>query len=257
MTSKTFQVLIIIKAILHSQNGFFIFGNITIQLSDLKQYILVLAIYVFSIGITKAQPVFSIATDATILRSLSPQQHFFAVGQTVTGNIHFTKKETLYAWVAYYTNGKFKNSATAIANSITTNPQTIHYTVYSKLRYRQISVGWKHYFRGSYNEEMNWNLYGLAGFGLLLGSAENTYNTFIDTLQYTTLLHPLPGAGSFKRLTFDIGVGNEIPLSTSIYLYTELRSWLPASDYPSPYLINNSKVPLSLILCGGLRVLIY
>lgn len=227
-----------------------------IQLPDLKHYLLLLAIYIFSIGIMNAQPVFSIATDATILRSLNQQQHFFAIGQTVTGNIHFTKKESLYAWITYYTKGKFKNSATAVANNSATNPQTINYTVHSRLRYRQLSIGWKHYFRGSYNEEMNWNLYGLAGFGLLLGNAENTYNTFIDTLQYDVPLKPYPGTGSFKRLTVDIGIGNEIPLGTSIYLYTELRSWLPASNYPSAYLVNNNKVPLSLMLCGGLRVLI-
>lgn len=227
-----------------------------IQLPDLKQYILLIVIFTFGGGVIKAQPVFSIATDATILRSLSPQQHFFAIGQTVTGNIHFTKKESLYAWVAYYTNGKFKNSAIALANSSAINPQAIHYTVYSRLRYRQISIGWKHYFKGGYNEEMTWNLYGLAGFGLLLGNAENTYNMFIDTLQYNVPVKPYPGAGTFKRLTFDIGIGNEIPLGTTVYLYTELRSWLPASDYPSPYLINNNKVPLSLMLCGGLRILI-
>jgi len=225
------------------------------NLAGLKKYILVWMIGILYAGILKAQPVFSIATDATVLRSLSTQQHFFAVGQTVTGNIHFTKKESGYAWITYYTYGKFKNSATAIANNSTIYPPAVHYTIHSRMRYRQISIGWKHYFRGSYNENLNWNLYGLAGFGLLLGNAENTFNSFVDTALYTAPFHPTAGAGVFKRLTFDMGLGTEIPLGTSIYLYTELRTWLPASDYPSPYLINNSNVPLSLIVCGGLRVL--
>jgi len=214
------------------------------------------AIYSLITCSLKAQLAYSIATDVSILRSFSPQQHFLAFGQTVKGNWHFSKKETAYAWVSYYTNGRFKNRATAIANGLTTQPPFINYTVYSKLRYRQVSVGWKHYFKGAYNEETSWNLYGLAGFGLLLGKAENTYSQLIDTIQYEAPIRPTAGTGNFKRLTFDIGIGTEIPLGSTIYFYTELRSWLPESDYPSKYLINRSQLPQTLLLNGGIRVLL-
>jgi hypothetical protein len=203
-----------------------------------------------------AQPVFSIGTDVSLLRNMSPDQHFFAIGQTVKGEIHFTKKESGYAWISYYTNGNLRNRATATANDSTTQPAVMNYTVYSRLRYRQISLGWKHYFKGGYDAEMTWNLYGLAGFGLLLGRAVNSYSQPIDTVKYSSPLHPTSGTGDFKRLTFDIGLGTEIPLGSTIYLYTELRSWLPTSDYPSTYLINNNHLPLTLLLNGGIRVLI-
>ena len=204
----------------------------------------------------QAQPAYSIATDVTILRSLTPQQHFTAFGQTVKGNMHFSKKESGYAWLSYYTNGRFRHRATAVASDPATQPAAVNYTVYSGLRYRQVSLGWKHYFKGAYDAELTWNLYGLAGFGLLFGKAENSYSQPVDTLYYQAPYHPTTGTASFKRLTFDIGLGTEIPLGSTTYFYTELRSWLPASDYPSSYLIHNDQTPLTLVLSVGIRVLI-
>jgi hypothetical protein len=51
-----------------------------------------------------------------------------------------------------------------------------------------------------------------------------------------------------------VGIGGEFPLGGGICLYTELRTWLPASDYPSPYLYN-SDIPRVLLLTGGIRIL--
>jgi len=92
----------------------------------------------------------------------------------------------------------------------------------------------------------------LAGFGLLFGRAENTFNKAIDTAKYR--VQQLPGNGKFRRLTFDVGLGVEAPIGTGFYFYGELRTWLPASDYPSPYL-NNNDGPRVLLLNGGLRLL--
>lgn len=222
----------------------------------MKQFVLLIVLSSLFVCSLKAQPAFSIATDVSLLRNLSPDQHFFAIGQTVKGEIHITKKESAYAWLSYYTNGSTRNRTTAIAIDSAAQPAAFKYTVYSRLRYRQISIGWKHYFKGGYDAEMTWSLYGLAGFGLLFGQAQNSYSQYVDTIKYAAPLHPTTGTGNFKRLTFDVGLGTEIPLGSTIYLYSELRSWLPASDYPSPYLINNDKVPLTLILNGGIRVLI-
>ena len=222
----------------------------------MKKIVLILAAFCFLLNKVSAQTYFSIATDFSVLRGFSPKQHFFAMGQTVQGNWHFSEKEGAYAWVDYYTNGKVRNKGVATGIDSTANPQQLNYTLSSLLRYRQISVGWKHYFKGSFNTEENFNIYGTAGFGLLLAKATNTYSQYIDTAKYLTSFYPTPGAGNFKRLTFDLGLGAEIPIGADIYFYTELRTWLQASDdYPSPYLINNN-VPRILSINGGMRVLL-
>ena len=202
----------------------------------------------------KAQTTYSIATDASFLRNLSKNQKFWAFGQTVQGNFHFSRKQSAYAWICYYTNGKFKNALTATAKEPNTLPKNINYISHSSLRYRQISFGLKHYFKGSYNNEESWNLYGLGGFGLLLSKVENTFNQTIDTAKYVIPQQAIAGSGNFKRLTFDIGLGGEIMLGSGIYLYSDVRTWIPASDYPSPYLYNNN-TPRIIALHTGIRIL--
>lgn len=198
----------------------------------------------------------SIATDASILRNFNQQQKFWAFGQTVQLNFQLKGKEALYSWVTYYTTGRFKNNFIANAKEPLTNPQQLSYTAYSGLSYRQISLGWKHYFKGSFNSENIWNVYGYAGFGLLLGKVDNRFSKNIDTATYI-MTSPLPGNAAFKRLTFDTGLGTEFPLGTDIYLYTELKTWIPTSHYPSPYLYNNNyHIPAVATVNMGIRILI-
>jgi hypothetical protein len=201
---------------------------------------------------------FSVATDGTLLRNLNSRQKFWAFGQTVQLNFYPTSgnKNAVYAWVSYYTNGKFKNNFSAAAKDQSTTPQNLPYKVHTNLRYRHLSVGWKHYFRGGYNTETLWNIYGLAGFGLLLGKAENSYSQLVDTALYF-ITPPKEGNGAFKRMTLDLALGTEFPLGTAVFVYTEARTWIPTSHYPSEYLyVDNYNIPAILAINVGLRVLI-
>ena len=199
-----------------------------------------------------AQAAFSVGTDLSLLHDFTKNQQFTAFGQTVQLNFHFTKKQSLYAWISYYTNGKYQNDLTALPKFLSTTPPSVSYTSFSRIGYRQISVGWKHYFKETFESEGPYAIYGLAGFGLLFGRAENTFNKTIDTSKYR--VPQLPGSATFRRLTFDVGLGVEAPIGTGFYFYGELRTWLPASDYPSPYLYN-SDAPRVVLLNAGLRLL--
>lgn len=224
-------------------------GMITFE--RMKKWFFLLAIIISNV--IAAQVKFSISTDVSLLRNFSPQQKFSAIGQTVQTTFHFTQKENLYAWINYYTEGKFKNNFTASAKSVFTTPQQLNYTATGRLTYRQISIGWKHYFKGSYNADNDVNIYGLAGFGFLFAKISNSHSTTIDSRLYN--VPTSEGAGSFKRLSFDIGLGAELPLGGNFYAYADGRTWLPASSNASPYLHNQRNVPLPFMLCAGLRLL--
>jgi hypothetical protein len=200
-----------------------------------------------------AQMRFSFATDLSLLRNFSPMQQFWAVGQTVQFNIHFNAKQSAYAWLAYYTKGKFENDFIASAKSTATVPSTIPFTASASWRNNQVSLGWKHYFKGSFDAESGYNIYSTAGFGLMFTKVENIFSPSIDTSLYTAPTQA--GNGKFYRLTIDLGAGVEFPVSGSIVLYSDLRTWMPTTNYPSPYLHNNKNVPLPIMINGGVRIL--
>ncbi len=116
-------------------------------------------------------------------------------------------------------------------------------------------MGWKHYLVGSGNIEEGWSLYFLAGFGLLSGKVSNKFDTPIDTAKYNLPANPVNGEGRFKRLTFDVAAGYEIPIGMAVYMYGEARAFIPASDYPSKYLFVNDNAPFILSANIGLRIL--
>lgn len=200
------------------------------------------------------QQAFSIATDLSILRNLHPQQKFTTIGQTVKANFHAGPKDAAYAWVSYYGNGNFRFNEVAVAKSPLVNPQQINFSVRSSFRYNQFSLGWKRYFIGTYEEERGVNIYGYGGFGILFGRIQNNYSRSIDTSVYSATA-PLAGTGKFTRLTLDAGIGAEKAIAPFFFIYTELRTWLPASDYPSDYLRSNDNVPSVLALNIGARIL--
>lgn len=200
-----------------------------------------------------AQVNFSIGTGISGLRNFSPQQKFWAFGQTVQATFHFSPKQSAYSSLDYYTEGKFKNDFVAVAKPPFTTPLRINYTATGRLTYRQISIGWKHYFKGSFNEEKNINIYGMAGFGFLFARVTNSFSLPIDTALYR--VEPALGENKVRRLTFDVGIGAEQPLGGNFFAFAHGRLWLPSSSHTSPYLSNQRDVPLAVIASAGLRVL--
>lgn len=202
----------------------------------------------------EAQNAASVTTDLSLLRSLSEGQKFTSIGQTIQFQYHFTRKESGYAWLSYYSPGTYTNTLTATAKDPVTSPTTLDYTVNSEMRFRQISLGWKHFFKGDYDSEEPFTIYGSAGFGLLFSKIENIYSQPIDTSIYTTPAQAAPGSDEARRLTFDLALGTELRLGAGIYFYTDVRTWLAASSNPSPYYFND-KTPQVLMLNGGIRIL--
>jgi hypothetical protein len=196
---------------------------------------------------------FSIATDLGLQRSFKKGQQYWAGGHTIQAQFHFTPKEGAYAWVSYYTNGKFSNNVTATAKSTVTVPQQINYVNNALMRFKQVSIGWKKYLKGTFDIEEGWNIYGYAGFGLILGRVENTHSVSIDTVVYNVPVRL--GIGNFKRLTVDLGLGWEIPLGADIFLYAEGRVWIPTTGYPSKYIFVNANAPLVGMINAGIRIL--
>lgn len=198
------------------------------------------------------QPMFSIATDLGLQRSIKKEQRYWAVGQTVHTHFHLTPTDGVYLWIAYYSTGKFSNNLAAAAKSTATNPQQVNYKNNAEMRFKHISIGWKHYFKGSADMEDSWGLYGYAGFGLLPGRIINNHSIVIDSSLYN--LPVRSGKANFKRLTLDLGLGWEAPIGGTVYFYNEGRVWLPTTDYPSDHIFINRNAPLVATLNFGLRI---
>ena len=187
------------------------------------------------------------------MRNFSPKQKFWSLGQTIQFNFHFNSKQSAYAWITYYTPGKFGNNFTATSKSSAVTPLAIPFKASERWRNNEISIGWKHYFKGSYDAETGYNIYSTAGFGLMFTKVENVFMPAIDTSLYNT--PTLPGNSEFYRLTIDLGAGVEFPIGGNFFLYSDVRTWLPTTDYPSPYLHSNKNVPLPFMISGGMRIL--
>ena len=218
-----------------------------------KTFILSLLILFFSIVAFSQRPVFSLATDLGLQRSLKKEQRYWAVGHTVHTHFNVTSREGIYLWIAYYSNGKFKNDVTANAKSSTTTPQQLNYVNNATMRFKHFSAGWKHYLKGSCDAEESWSLYGYAGFGLLMGKVSNIHSIAVDTSLYDVPV--LKGTAKFKRLTFDVGLGWEVPIGGDTYFYNEVRLWIPTTDYPSDHIFINKEAPLVGSLNFGIRIL--
>ena len=222
--------------------------------SRLKTFPFLLAFLIAYTSGVQAQTHFSVTTDASLLRNFTKGQQFTTIGQSVTANFHITSRATVYAGISYYVNGRYKNNLTAVEKDTAGGATAIGYTATSRLGYRQFSVGAKYFFRGAFDNEEGLNLYGTAGFGLLSGNVENVFDKVIDTALYSFPQRAVSGTGRFRRLTFDLALGADIPVAAGFFVYGELRTWLPASDYPSPLLYNN-RTPQVLLLNAGVRIL--
>lgn len=201
------------------------------------------------------QTQFSLATDFSVLRSFKKEQQYWAVGQTVHAHFHFTPGDGAYFWLSYYSEGKFSNTLAAMAKSATTIPQQVNYKNDVQLRFKHISLGWKHYLKGAGDSEKKWNLYNYTGFGLMLGRVINDQSISIDINAYDVPVNS--GQANFKRLTLDLGLGFEVPLGGDIYLYMEGRVLVPTTDYPSKYLFVNNNAPFTSAANTGIRILFH
>jgi hypothetical protein len=199
-----------------------------------------------------AQPRLSVAADLSLMRNFSPKQKFWSLGETVQFDFHFNPRQTVYAWIAYYTPGKFRNNFTATAKGPAI-PPALPFAASATWRSNEVSLGWKHYFKGSFDDAGTYSIYSIAGFGLMFTKVENSFTPSIDTSRYATPL--FPGRSEFYRLTIDLGGGAEFPVGGNFFLYGDLRTWIPTTRYPSPYLHNNKNVPLPFMISGGMRVL--
>ena len=196
---------------------------------------------------------FSIATDVSAQRSWKKDQRYWAFGHDIIAQFHITPTDAFYTWFVYYSNGKFSNAVTATAKSPQTSPQQINYTNNASMRMRHFSMGWKKYLKGRFDIDEGWNLYGMAGLGIIGGRAINTHSVSIDTNLYNVPVRS--GTANFMRLTADLGLGWEIALGGDFYIYAEGRAWLPASDYPSKYVYANKQAPLVTTAHAGIRIL--
>ncbi|MBI5858028.1 MAG: hypothetical protein HZB42_10335 [Sphingobacteriales bacterium] len=200
-----------------------------------------------------SQTQFSIATDLGLQRSFKKEQQYWAVGHTVQTQFNYSSTEGFYAWIAYYSVGKFSNNVTATAKSVTTTPQQVNYINNAEMRFKHFSLGWKKYLKGSCDAEEKWNLYAYAGLGILLGRVVNYHSVGIDTSVYFVPVRS--GKANFKRLTADLGLGWELPIGDDVYMYAEGRVWIPTTDYPSKYIFVNDNAPLVGMLNAGIRIL--
>ncbi len=195
----------------------------------------------------------SVATDVGVQRNFKKEQLYSAIGHTTYFIVHLTPKDAVYTSFAYYSNGNFKNNVTATAKSPLTTPQQVNYINSASMRLKQFAIGWRKYLKGTADAEKGWNLYTYAGFGILLGSVENTHSVSIDSAMYA--LPVRSSLGKFKRLTLDLGVGWEMPIANDFFFYTDARVWVPTTDYPSNYIFVNNNAPLVGMLGIGLRII--
>jgi len=217
-----------------------------------KSIILLFFSVVLGVGAFSQQARLSLSSDFSLQHAFKKDQRYWGFGQTVSAQLNLSPKDAAYIWFCYYSNGKVSNEVNAIAKSPATLPAQIAYTNRGEIGFKQISVGWRHYLKGDYASE-DWNLYGILGFGLVFGSATSTASAAIDTSLYDVPV--LAGKGKFKRLTYDLGLGFEQPMGGDIYFYTEVKTFIPATDYPNQHLYVNDNAPLTAYLNLGFRIL--
>lgn len=202
----------------------------------------------------QAQFRFSLSTDFDVQRNFSPKQQYWAIGQTIRGEWHAKPRTGFYGWLCYYNWGRFSNELEAVARDPGTSPAVIPYRNRGRMRFTQLSIGLKHYIKGHFEAEEGWNLYGLAGLGALMGAVDNSAGIALpDTMQYRVPV--LDGKHRFNRLTLDLGVGFETPVGGDLFLYTEARTLIPLTYFPSPIMANTYYTPLTGVLAVGVRML--
>lgn len=200
-----------------------------------------------------AQTRMSLGTEFVVQRNFSSGQEFWTIGQSIRGEWKTGKAPALYAGISYFAAGKFTNELEASAKDPATLPQRVDFNNNGRLRFTEISLGLKPYILGAWAAEDRWSVYAVTGLGLLMGRVDNTQSSNIDTTLYS--LPVLPGRGRFNRLTLDLGLGFEVPVGGDLFVFSEAKSFIPISTYPSTYLLDPGYTPLTLNLGLGVRVI--
>ena len=145
----------------------------------MKKTKLILLLIAWALSLTAFSQIrISGSTNFIVLRSFKKDQRFWAIGQDIMVDWHFTTKGGAYASLSYSSNGNFTNQLSATAKATTTSPQEISFTNKAELRLNQISLGFKHYFVGTTDAEIKWNLYSITGFGLMFGQGHESLLNF-------------------------------------------------------------------------------
>ena len=196
---------------------------------------------------------FSIATDFNLQRSFKKGTQYWAVGQILSAQLHFSSKDAGYAWLGYFSNGRFSNQVLATPKIPISSLPGLPYTSNTRMRFKHVSLGWKHYLLGDAMTERRPGAYTLAGLGILLGLVQNDHAEAIDTNSY--YLPVLPGRQNFKRMTLDLGIGGEYYLGADLYIFGEAKAIIPMTDAPNRYLLDNKYTPYTGSLSVGFRIL--
>jgi hypothetical protein len=199
------------------------------------------------------QNLLSVSSDFSVQHNFRKTQNYWSLGPCFNAIWHLDRENGITVSYGFTTNGKFRNQLSAYAKQPTTIPQQVNYKSTSNLHVDQFSIGWRKYLKGHASIDEGWNLYSNIGFGLLSAEINNSAEPIPDTLLYN--LPVTTGEGQFKRLTIDVALGFEVVVAGDIYAYSELKSWIPTSSYPSKYLLANNDAPLIGMLSVGLRVL--
>ena len=225
-----------------------------LQYQRLKQALTILFVFLLCRVPAQSQYTrFSISTDLGLQHNFKKEQRFTVVSTTTRAQFHLTSTEGVYVGFTYATNGNFKNELKAVAKSGSTSPQTISYVNRANMRLKLFSIGFKKYILGNAEAETGFNLYGYAGFGLLLGRVDNRHTVPIDTARYE--LPVLSGRANFKRLPIETGLGIEKYLGGDFYVFADAALWIPTDGYPSRYLFVNDRAPWAGVFGVGLRIL--
>ncbi|RZL98076.1 MAG: hypothetical protein EOO88_61395, partial [Pedobacter sp.] len=185
-------------------------------MNRLFRLVLLLLASVAGVNIHAQYSGFSLTSELSIVRSFKEKQQFWGIGPAIKFLSHINPKESFYASFGYYSPERVENRVIAAAKSNATVPSYLLFENTSTISLHQISLGYHRYLKGSCMEESKWNIYGFAGFGIILGKVNNTQSVVVDTSRYTTPV--LEGRSGFKRLTVDVGLGTEVNLGGQLYL---------------------------------------
>jgi len=223
-------------------------------LSSLKKICFLLIMVLPALSVRAQYSGFSVASDLNLLQSFQKNQRFYTLGDCIKFTANLTPKDGVYAWLSFYGSKDVYVNTEAIAKDPATIPADLPFKLRSSIRLHNVSLGWNHYFiRTIRDDDPDFGLYGMAGFGLTFGAVNNHFSENIDTASYQTPVKA--GKSGFKRLTFDLGLGAEKNIGSEVFLFVETRCYVPASSYENPYLFVNKNAPLTGTLHVGLRVL--